>query len=434
MLCWACLGPAPLLAGQSDFGVGLSLIHENNIGRDETNPRAEWTEALMGGFFYRENTGDVSARVLAQMERRRFARHVYSDDTNYFLDGAGVWTISPRQFAWTVEDTFRQVLLDITAQDTPINRTKSNAFSTGPDFTFPLSSSNSIVIGGRYGRLDIEKSINDNRHRSAYVRGLHLLSPQTTLSLNYEAGRAYLEPGAQAFARILREDWFARYETYFSANSAVIDVGTSRVTRYGGEALDGRRFARFTMTEAFSSQSVLRFTLSDQYSDTYSDMIKGVTSSTAPADTGAGGPHGPDFANGDLYRSRRSDLAFTNSDGRFGYTLQAYGRHIDFVTLPQDFRENGWRFLWTWVYSGAMRFNASSDYAKRTFEDLDREDKDRTLSAGVVFRLNRNLTITAEGARIERHSTVPFNSFVDDRVMLLLGYSTGPLYDARSRR
>jgi Putative beta-barrel porin 2 len=434
MLSWACLGAAPILAGESDFGVGYSLTHETNIGRVETSPRAEWTEALMGGFSYLENTADVSARVLAQMERRHFVRHVYGDDTNGFLDGAAVWTILPRQLAWTVEDTYRQVLLDITAPDTPTNRTKSNALSTGPDFTVPLSSSNLVVIGGRYGRLDIQNSINDNKRRSAYVRGLHVLSTQATLSLNYEAGRAYFEPGAQVFASILREDWFARYETHFSANSAVIDLGTSRVTRYGGQSLNGRRFARLTLTEAFSSQSVLRMALSDQYSDTYTDMIKGVTSSTAPTDTGAGGPHGPDFANGDVYRLRRGDLAYTNNDGRFGYTLQAYGRRFDFEILPQDFHEEGGRFVWTWVYSGAMRFIASTDYTKRTFDSFDREDKDRALSASVVFRLNRNLTITTEGARIERRSTVPFNSFVDNRVMLLLGYSTGPLYEARSRR
>jgi hypothetical protein len=340
----------------------------------------------------------------------------------------------PRQFAWTVEDTFRQVVLDITAQDTPANRAKSNALSTGPDFTFPLSSSNSVVIGGRYGRLDIQNSINDNKRRSAYVRGLHVLSPQTTLSLNYEAGRAYFEPGAQVFEKILREDWFARYETHFSANSAVVDVGTSRVTRYGGQTLDGRRFAKLTLVEAFSSQSVLRLALLDQYSDTYTDMIKGVTSSTAPTETGAGGPHGPDFANGDVYRARRGDLAYTNNDGRFGYTLQAYGRRLDFVDLPQDFHEQGGRFLWTWVYSGAMRFTASTDYTKRTYDSFDREDKDRSLIAGVAFRLNRNVTITTEGSRIGRQSTVPSISFVDNRVMLLLGYSTGPLYGARSRR
>jgi len=115
MLCWACLGAAPILAGEYDYGVGLSLTHETNLGRVETSPRAEWIEALFGGFSYVENTADVNARVLAQIERRRFVRHVYGDDTNGFLDGAAVWMIMPRQLAWTVEGTFRQVGLELTA-------------------------------------------------------------------------------------------------------------------------------------------------------------------------------------------------------------------------------------------------------------------------------------------------------------------------------
>src|SRR5712671_5041937 len=68
MLCWACLWAAPILAGESDYGVGLSLTHESNIGRVETNPRAEWTQSQMAGFLFREETADVSARVLAQIE------------------------------------------------------------------------------------------------------------------------------------------------------------------------------------------------------------------------------------------------------------------------------------------------------------------------------------------------------------------------------
>jgi len=135
-----------------------------------------------------------------------------------------------------------------------------------------------------------------------------------------------------------------------------------------------------------------------------------------------------------VYRGRRGDLAYANNDGRFGYTLQAYRRRVDFVTLPADYHEGGGAFLWTWVFSGAIRFNASTAYTRRTFDSFDREDKERAFGVGVAFRLNRNVTITTEGARIERQSTVPLNGFVDNRVMLLLGYSTGPLYDARSRR
>jgi hypothetical protein len=429
---WACA--TPIHAGEFDFGVGLSLAHNSNIARVETNPQSEWSQALMAGLSYRENTIDVTARVLGQMERRRFYNHTFSDDTGGFLDGAAVWTILPRRFTWAVEDAFRQVLLNITAPDTPTNRTKSNSLSTGPDFTFPLSSTNSAVIGGRYGRIDIENSINDNRRYTAYVRGVHALSAQTKLSLNYEAGRAYFEPGAQVFPKILREDWFGRYENRSSANSTTVDVGTSRVTRYGGPALEGGRLARLTLSEAFSSQSTLRLALSDQISDTYTDLIAGVVSSTAPRETGVVALSGSAFASGDLYHSKRGDLAYVNNDGRFGYTLQAYGRRVDFVTLSQDYHEKGGTFLWTWLYSGAMRFNATADYTKRTFESLDREDKDRNFGAGVTYRLNQNVTIAMEGGRTERESTKASSSFVDNRVMLLLGYSTGPLYTVQSRR
>jgi hypothetical protein len=438
MLGWACA--TPIHAGQSDFGIGLSLVHNSNIARVETDPRSEWTRSLTAGLFYQENTVDVTARVLAQVERRHFARQTFSDDTTGYVDGAVIWTILPRRFAWTVEDVFRTVQVDITAPDTPANRTKANSLSTGPDFTFPLSSTNSAVIGGRYGRFDIENSNTDNRRYTAFARGVHAVSAQTKLSLNYEGVRAHFEPGAQVFPKALREDWFGRFENRSVINSTTIDVGTSRVTRYGGPALEGRRLERLTLSEAFTPQSTLRLAFSDQTSDTYTDLIRGVTSATTPTDSGAVLVQSADLARGDLYHSKRGDLAYVNNDGHFAWTLQAYWRRVDFETLDQDYRENGGRFLWSW-FSGPMRFNVSAESARRAFSPVDpkspvlgRKDADRNYSAAVTYRLSGNVTVTMEGGRIERESTAPSASFVDGRVMLLLGYSSGRLYEAQSRR
>jgi hypothetical protein len=331
MLGWACA--APIHAGESDFGVGLSLAHDSNIERVETNPRSDWTEVLMFGLFYRENTADVTARVLAQVESRRFIRSSFANGRGEFLDGAMVWTISPKRLTWTVADTFREVQVDIVAPSTPSNLTKSNSLSTGPDFTYPLSARDSVVMGGRYGRFDIKNSTSDSRRYLAYMRGVHALSAQTKLSLNYEAGRSYFEPGTQPFPKILREDWFGRYENLSALNSTTIDLGTSRVTRSGGAPLESGRFARLILSEALSRQSSLRLALSDQISDTYSDVIAGVAGSAVPRDPGAGVFNGADIASADLYHSKRGELVYVNDDGRFGYTLQAYGRRVDFETL-----------------------------------------------------------------------------------------------------
>jgi len=431
MLGGACA--TPIYAGESGFAVGLSLVHSSNIERVETNPQSEWIRALFVGLFYQESTIDVTARVLAQVERRHFYHHTSSDDTGGFLDGAAVWTILPRRFTWAVDDVFREVQVDIAAPSTPSNLTKSNSLSTGPDFTLSLSSTNSAVIGGRYGRFDVQNSINDNKRYTAYVRGVHALSPQAKLSLNYEAARVYFEPGAQVFPKILREDWFGRFENRSSINSTAIDVGTSRATQYEGPPLKGSRLARLTLSEALSSQSALRLTLSDQISDTYTDLVAGATSSTAPREAGIVALTGTTFASGDLYHSRRGDLAYVNNDGRFGYTLQAYGRRVDFETLDQDYQEKGGAFSWTWAHSGAMRFNASTIYAKRTLPSFDRQDTDRTYGVSGTYRLNSNVTVTMDVGRIVRQSTLPLSSYVDNRVGLVLGYSSS-FTEVRSRR
>jgi len=433
ILGWACATPTH--PGESGFGIGLALAHDSNIFRVETNPQGEWTQSLLAGLFFRENTIDVTARVHAQVERRHFYHHTFSDDTGGFLDGATVWTILPRQFNWTVEDTFREVQIDVTAPNTPSNLTKSNTLSTGPDFTFPLSSTNSAVLGGRYGRFDIKNSINDNQRYTGYVRGVHALTPQSKISLNYEAARVYFEPGAQLYSKALRKDWFGRFENRSAMNTTTIDIGTSRATTYGAGPDVGGRLARATFSETLSSQSTVRIALSDQVSDTYTDLLGGVTISTAPRDPAVVVLNPSAFASGDLYHSKRGDLGYANNDGRFGYTLQGFWRRVDFVTQDDnDYLEKGGAFLWSWVLSGSMRFGASGAYSMRAFANIDRQDTDRTYGVTATYRLNSNVTVATDIGRIKRQSTVPLQGFVDNRVVLVLGYSSGSFPDVRSRR
>jgi hypothetical protein len=453
MLGWACA--APIHAGQSDFGFGTSLTHNSNIARTQTDPKEEWTQALIAGLAYQENTLDVTTRVLAQVERRHYYRHRFSDETSGIFDGSMVWNVLPRRLAWTVEDVFREIQVDITAPNTPSNLTKANALNSGPDFTLPLSSTNKAVIGARYGRIDIKDSILDTERYTGYVRAVHMSSPQTTLSLNYEAARVYFEPGAQTFEKINREDWFGRFDNNSPLNSTTIDLGTSRVTPYGSPRnclvssvtpapppcsaplSQGTRLARLTLSQALSAQSRLRVSLSDQISDTYTDLMANLAGSTLPTDArlpASSTPSaGASFASSDTYRSKLGSLAYVNTSGHFVYTLQAYERRVDF-TLGQDFNERTAGLAWTWLYSGAMSFNASAAYVKRAFDGLDRQDTGRVFGAGVFFRLNRNVSITMQGDHTEQQSTIDARSFVDNRVMLLLSYSTGPVYQVMSRR
>ncbi|MGB7541244.1 MAG: hypothetical protein WBM28_04410 [Burkholderiales bacterium] len=390
----------------------------------------------MGGYAYEEHTVDVNARFLGQVEKRDFLNNVVQDDNGLFLNGVGVWTISPQLFAWSIEDVCRESRVDITGTDAPTNLARTNTFSTGPDFTLRLSSTNRAEVGARYGQLTIANGDGGNDRRQAYARWLYQMSAASTVSLNYETMHVnFAQPAL--FDKIIRDDRYARYSYLSPAlNRLTIDVGTTSVEREGAENLSGR-LGRIMAVHQFTAESGIQGSLSNQYSDTYTDLLQSVTSPTVPTE---GVPLTPPAGTGvvteDTYYSKQAELAYFNqpAETRAGFSLRGYRRHVDYKTLNLDHDAQGGRIDWSWVAGGGTRVYAYTDYLKRTFLQFDEQDTDRNTGLGMIFRLTFNTSMTLEAGRISRSSTVALGGFTDSRVMLLFGYSTGPLLDVRSRR
>lgn len=442
-LCWTFASSVPTLAAQVDYGVGFSLIYENNIDRTQANQRPELTQSVMAGVLLQDNSSDVTAAVLAQMEHRHFTRGTFNDDTTAFIDGHALWTMVPRRLTWLLNETFREVQLNLTAPDTPSNRAKSNTLETGPDLTLAVDSSNSIVLSGKYGRFDVQNSLSDTRRYVALVRGVHSLSPEANLSLNYQPARVYFEPGAAPFPKVLREDWYGRYEALNpGGNNTAIELGTSRVTRYAGDPLEGH-IVRVAVLRARTPETSVRIGYADEISDTYSDQIRGVAATTGPQDPGVVVLQASSLATADFYHSRRADVSYL-SRGDIQYTLTVYGRKVDFFTLDEDYDEKGATLGLNWFYSSVMRFNAYGGYLKRTYLTLSsdptnpdsarRVDADRNFYAGADYKLSGNVTISLWGQVARRDSNAPGIGYVDRRVMLLLGFTTSRAFEIRSRR
>jgi len=427
ILAWGCAASAAQ-AAEFDFGVGLNAAYDSNIGRVETSPQSEVTESLVGGLFLRENTGNVTARVQALAARRHFVDHTFTDDTVGFMDSKGAWIIAPKRFNWIVEDTVQMVQTSITAPETPATLSLSNTFSTGPDLVFPFSSVNSILMGGRYGRIDIKNSNTDNQRVTGYLQGLHALSPLTKISLNYGAQRVEFIPGAQVYSAIFREDFFVRFENNSALNSTGITLGGSRATTYGGGPPVGPgRLAIVAFAQTLSVQSKVSFGFADQLSDTYSDVIAGISGSTAPRETGIITVVATPFATADLYHSKRGDLGYSYNGTRFSYSLRAGGRRVDFINdSPNNYGEGYGNFVLMWAPSTVLRFDANTYYSNRNYDNAGRTDVDRTYGADVIFRVNKNMTTSLTFGRFVRQSTAALSSYADNRVALTAGFGTNP--------
>ena len=412
--------------------MGIALDHDSNITRT-TDPHPDWTQSLFGGIGYEERSADLTARLLAQVQRRNFVHNTYPDDTIYFLNGVAVWTIAPQRLSWIVEDYANQSPLSLTAPNTPSNLVMTNSLSTGPELTFGVNPANMPVIGARYGRYDIEGS-GDNQRYTGYARWPYQLSSLDKASLNYIATRIDFTPPA-TYPNFRRQDVFLRYERLSALGSLVVDGGTTYYQPYGGEGTKGG-LGRVTALYTLTSESAVRLVLADQISDSATDLIRNVASVTAttvpvfPLEAAAAVPlSGSIVATGDVYRSQRAELTYVTRDGRIESGLQAYTRRVDYLTLnQQDYHEDGARLTLAWVQSSAVRIYADAYYLKRTFPSLDERDSGRIGALGVTYRLTPTLLVSAEAGRIERESNIPLQNFVDRRVLLLLGYSTGPLY------
>jgi hypothetical protein len=435
---WTGTGCAPALAGQVDYGTGFALGHESNITRSPTDPRAEWTQSLFGGIGYTERTADLRADFVAQVERRMYVRNTYQDETLPFLNGVAVWSMVPQLLTWTVEDVARESLLTLSAPDTPTNRVKANSLSTGPQLTFRANPTNAPILGARYGRYDVEGP-GDNQRYSGYGGWLYKFSELDSLSLNYVATRVNFDPPS-LYTNFLRQDQFLLYKRVSVLNSLIIEGGTTHIRRYGGEETSGR-LARVSALYGLTSGSAVRLLLSDQISDSATDLIRGLAYETTtkmmpviPTEAAAVAPlGGSNVATTDIYRSQRGEVTYVMRSGRIESSLQGYARRVDYVTLNQDYNEAGGRLALSWIPSDTLRIYADANFGRRTFPSLDERDTDRIGTLGVTYRLTPGLFVSAEGGRVERESNIPLQNFLDRRFLLVLGYSTGPLYSPNRR-
>jgi predicted porin len=425
-------GIADTAAGELALGAAYSIQRDDNVTRVQNNPIADTLQTGVVGFAYNQDTDDLKARLVAQASRRVYDQKTYPNENAYYANGAAIWVISPPRLLWTVEDVASQVLLDVTAPDTPTNRTNANSLNTGPDFNYRLGA-DTVVLAARYGRFDVQGP-GDSYRYAGYARWLHPTSPLSTISLNYETTRVYYQPPA-LYTGVLRQDTFGRYQLRSAVDEITLDLGVTRDAAEGGKDVTGRLFG-LTLVHRLTPVSAIHLTLLDRISDTYSYLLGGVTTATPPTDPTAGiTSPAPNVLTGDVYRRRSADLVLATRGTLFGSTVQAYAQSTDYQQIPQDYDEWGGRFSLTWFYSVDLQIRAQAEYVRRTFRSFEREDTDRNENVGAFYLLNRNFSIAALVERLERVTTEPLSNFVDLRATLFLVYSSNMrLYSPGYRR
>jgi len=417
---------APALAAQVDYGVGYAGERSSNIRRVATNPEHEWSNSLIGGFTYGEDSPEFTGRATFQGEYRNYVHDTLPDESLFLADVAAVWTLSPRRLTWTLQDAFREVSVDPTAAPTTVNLAGANVFSTGPDMYLHFGPVHSVALGARYGNMYVGEQDIDNSRYTGLIRWLYQSSPNTTWSLNYELLRVVYDNDVLN-ENYRRRDAFFRLEKRYVRSLFTVDLGATTIERERSSDIDGS-LARVSWRRELSTDSSFGLGVTTGYQDLGSQLQGLVTDPTIPIGGLPGAPIGTQSVTNDLYYLKQADAFYTRRGAHLGWTVRAVGREYDFEVRPEDRDETGGGFEASYFYSVTTTYTLFGDFLKTKYLQIDRRDEDKQVGVRVNYLVRRNVTLGLEARRTERGSTVPASEFVDTQFLITLFYSTGPLY------
>lgn len=138
------------------------------------------------------------------------------------------------RLTWVAEDQFGQTRQDLFNAPSPDNRENVNFFSTGPDLRLAMGSESSLLVGGRYTRVDYEHSPADSEQVGGRLTVERQLSGTARVSANVSAER--IKPlGAVTAVSYDRRAAYARYAIAGKRTSFSINAGASQVNGSGGD-------------------------------------------------------------------------------------------------------------------------------------------------------------------------------------------------------
>lgn len=426
-----CGAVSPLQAGDFAYGLGYVATHSDNITLVPTNARTDWIHSLLAGCAYQENTSELVARVLAQAEYNDYQKHTYANEPRYYLDSSAVWTISPQRFFWTLEDAARQALINSTAVDTPPNRVNVNVLSTGPGVVLRFSPVHSLALDARAGDVYTGRVDADNKRFSGSAGWLYQASSVATYSMNYQTLNVKYD-NSTLNNDFMRQDLFARAQYRPSRSQYVLDLGVTDLNRDRGNDLSGT-LARLSWIRQLSSESTFGISAGTELSDTSTDILGASQILTAPtvtpeqaATTAAQSEY---VITSDVYHAKHEEIFYTRRGGQFGFQFLASQRKFNYETIVADSRkETGGRLQVDFFYSAATTATLFTTYTKTEFLNFFRHDTDQYSGIRFGYRLTRTISLGLEGSRTQRTSTDSTVTFVDNRVLFSVLYSSGPLF------
>lgn len=223
-----CLSYGVLANGAAlDYEFAAGVGHTDNMARTSQNGADETLKSAGVRFSLEQDSRRVEGDLLGDLQLTDYSS-AYSTDLTGNLTGRLGFALVEDRLKWDVEDNFGQVQRDLFAVPTPQNRENVNYFSTGPQLFLPMGRATSLLLAGRYTRIDFEDSPGSSSQVGGWVAVQRRLPHSGILGLNFQ-GEQIRQDDDGIFPTYERLQAFLRYELNGARSTVLVDIGANRL-------------------------------------------------------------------------------------------------------------------------------------------------------------------------------------------------------------
>jgi hypothetical protein len=392
-------------------GVGAT----DNVRLTPADRRGDVIAATGFDLTFHEQRRTLDADVTGDIEYLNYLRHSYGAQVVGNFIGAAHVTLVPQVLRWTFSDNFGQGSVDPAAAVTPINRENINFFSTGPDLTLPLGSSNEVLVEGRYSNVNYQKSSLTSNRYSGGVGVRHELSPNSGVSLNVQDEAIRFKESLEN-PNYDQQEAYARYDGQGVRTRVSFDVGYDKLKLQTSTASGA--FTRLELTRQLTPFQSAILTAGHDFSDAGNEFLLlqalgGATLATQPIGASSS-PFKQNYVTlAWTYQGRRT--SFGLGGGYFKLTYQESN------SLNEQRSTAGARL--TRRFTPRLDGGLYAIYIREQFNNLLGGDyKQLDATAEMTYHINTKFSVDLEYAHTRRDNGLGSMSYSDNRAWLKLKY------------
>jgi hypothetical protein len=362
-----------------------------------------------------EDSPVLQADVSSKVEYWNYSAGSTSDETRLLLDGTARWKLRPQSIEWFIENHAGQTKIASIGANSPANRQMTNAFSTGPDFFFPIGRPYKLEIGARYTRFDFEESDADSIQPSVFARLGYDISSTDIFNVTTDFKKVDFKD--EATSDFNRYDTFITYNSTRGRSKLTFDLGSTYIDRKSRRNLKAPLGKFKFVFEALPEQRLEAFFLG-QYNDSGQDFL----SESADRERIA---LGSTQVSTDIFFEKRGGVNYESTLWRrTRLTLRALWSDEDYEEQFELDRETiGGGGSVSYVFTPRLSGSFLGEYQVIDYTSIEQKDDEIRLEARLSYSLNRRLSLGLEVRRDERKSTDLTQSYVENAIFLGLDYN-----------